>query len=159
MGFFGRDDRPQPSPQPEDAQPVRPSMPTPLHQPGDRTVIADHILVEGVLTGSGQILVDGRVRGSIEGKDAVVVASRGRVDATVHAREVMVAGRVVGNITADDKIELEPSAQVEGDITAPRILIKEGATFRGRVNMGAPEPDVNTSTAGARKGTVKTHRA
>ena len=140
MGFFGRDDRPQTTPQPAGSHQSRPGAPPSSNPSPDRTVIADTILVEGTLSGSGQILVDGRVRGSIEGEDVVVVASRGRIDAAVHARVVMVAGRVVGNITADEKIELEATAQVDGDMTAPRILIKDGATFRGKVNMRKPEP-------------------
>ena len=119
-------------------------------------MIAASILVEGTLSGSGQILVDGRVRGSIEGQDEVMVASRGRVDATVHGRIVMVAGRVVGDITADEKIELEPTAEVDGDITAPRILIRDGATFRGKVNMKPPEPRGKLATSSARKVAAKT---
>ena len=84
-----------------------------------------------------------------------MVAPRGRVDATVHGRVVMVAGRVIGDITADEKIELEPTAQVDGDITAPRILIRDGATFRGKVNMKPPEPRGELTTSSARKGTAK----
>jgi len=118
-------------------------------------MIAASILVEGTLSGSGQILVDGSVRGSIEGRDEVMIAPRGRVDATVHGRVVMVAGRVIGDITADEKIELEPTAQVDGDITAPRILIRDGATFRGKVNMKPPDPRGELTTSSARKGTAK----
>jgi cytoskeletal protein CcmA (bactofilin family) len=84
-----------------------------------------------------------------------MVAARGRVDATVHGRVVMVAGRVIGDITADEKIELEPTAEVDGDITAPRILIRDGATFRGKVNMKPPEPRGELTTSSARKGTAK----
>jgi cytoskeletal protein CcmA (bactofilin family) len=155
MGLFGRDERATPAPQAAGAQPSRPGTQEAPHHHGDRTVIAASILVEGTLSGSGQILVDGRVRGSIEGRDEVVVAPRGRVDATVHGRIVMVAGRVIGNITADEKIELEPTAQVDGDITAPRILIRDGATFRGKVNMKTPEPRGEIATSSARKSAAK----
>jgi cytoskeletal protein CcmA (bactofilin family) len=158
MGIFGRDDRPQTTPTATIGQQSRPGTPPPSKQPSDRTVITDTILVEGTLSGSGQILVDGRVRGSIDGKDVVVVASRGRIDAAVHARVVMVAGRIVGNITADEKIELEPTAQVDGDMTAPRILIKDGATFRGNVTMRTPEPRGDLSKSSVRKDPGKTNQ-
>jgi cytoskeletal protein CcmA (bactofilin family) len=158
MGLFGRDERPPTTPQPAASQQSRPGTTPPSNHAAERTVISDTILVEGALSGSGQILVDGRVRGSIEGKDVVVVAPRGRIDATVHARVVTVAGRVTGNITADEKIELEPTAQVEGDMTAPRILIKDGATFRGKVNMRSPEPRGELATSGARKDAGKPTR-
>ncbi len=155
MGLFGRDERATSAPQASSTQTSRPGAQVPTHQPGDRSVIAASIQVEGTLSGSGQILVDGRVRGSIEGRDEVVVATRGRVDATVHGRLVMVAGRVTGDITADEKIELEPTAQVNGNMTAPRILIRDGATFRGKVNMKPPEPRGELTTSSARKSSAK----
>ena len=158
MGLFGHDDRPQTTPQSAGGQQSRPGTSTPSNQPSDRTLISDTILVEGTLSGSGHILVNGRVRGSIDGKDVVVVAARGRIEATVHARVVMVAGRVVGNITADEKIELDTTAQVDGDITAPRILMKDGATLRGKVNMRTSEPRGEITTSSARKDSGKPHQ-
>ncbi len=158
MGLFGSDDKTQTAPQPADGQTSRPSPQKPPDQRGTRTVITDTILIEGTLSGTGQITVDGRVRGSIDGKDEVVIGSRGRVDAAVHGRAVTVVGRVTGDITADQKIELEPTAQVDGDITAPRILIKDGATFRGKVNMKPPEPRGAVTTSSARKVDTKPHQ-
>jgi cytoskeletal protein CcmA (bactofilin family) len=125
---------------------------------GSRTIVTDTIQIEGTLSGTGEITVDGRVRGSIDGKDEVVIAARGRVDATVHGRTVVIAGRVIGDITADQKIELEPTAQVDGDMTSPRILIKDGATFRGKVNMKPPEPRPEVTTSSARKADPKSHK-
>lgn len=151
MGLFGRDDGNQAEPQPAGGQHARPNVQAHRTQHGGGTVISETILVDGALSGSGQILVDGRVQGSIDGKDTVEVAARGRVDATIHARVVVVAGRVKGNITADEKIELEPTARVDGDITGPRILIKDGATFKGQVNMRPPEAKKDLTTSSARK--------
>jgi len=65
---------------------------------------------------------------------------------------VAIAGTVVGDVTADEKIELEPTARVEGNITAPRILIRDGATFKGQVNMKDPERRPPVRTSSARKG-------
>lgn len=155
MGLFGRDDRPQTVPQPAGGSTSRPD---PQRQPqhnGDRTVITATILVVGTISGTGQITVDGRVQGSIDGKNEVVIAARGRVDASVHGRAVVIAGKVIGDTTADEKIELEPTAEVDGDITAPRILIRDGATFRGKVNMKPPEPRGEIATSSARKGGTK----
>jgi cytoskeletal protein CcmA (bactofilin family) len=69
----------------------------------------------------------------------------------VHGKTVTVAGTVTGDITADDRIELEPSARVDGNITAPRILIQDGATFRGQVNMKEPSKRQDLKTSSARK--------
>ena len=50
----------------------------------------------------------------------------------------MVAGEIKGNVTADERIELRPSARLLGNMTAPRILIQDGATFEGKVEMKPP---------------------
>jgi cytoskeletal protein CcmA (bactofilin family) len=112
-------------------------------------VIARPSTIEGRVSGSGEIVVNGLVNGTIDATGRVVVAPQGRVEATVHGKTVTVAGAVVGDITADERIELSASARVEGNITAPRILIEDGATFRGQVNMKDPgrRPELKTSTA------------
>jgi cytoskeletal protein CcmA (bactofilin family) len=117
-----------------------PRSEAPARPPGrdDLTVIANAVRIEGTLSGGGEILVNGNVEGSIEGTGLIHVANRGQVRATIHSRTVMIAGTVRGDITADERIELEATARVEGDITAPRILIRDGATFKGQVNMRPP---------------------
>ena len=147
MGIFGRD---EPNPDQQPAQPaVKPATSPSPQEAGDRTVIARPSKIEGRVSGSGEIIVNGLVNGTIDATGTVKVAEQGRVEATVHGRIVAVAGSVAGDITADERIELEPSARVDGNITAPRILIKDGATFRGQVNMREPvrEPTVRTSSA------------
>jgi cytoskeletal protein CcmA (bactofilin family) len=149
MGIFGRDE-----PKPEQ-QPVQPAT-KPATQPsppggGDRTVIARPSKIEGRVSGSGEIIVNGLVNGTIDATGTVRVADQGRVEATVHGKVVTVAGTVTGDITADERIELEPSARVDGNITAPRILIQDGATFRGQVNMKAPGTHSTLRTSSARK--------
>jgi cytoskeletal protein CcmA (bactofilin family) len=147
MGIFGRDEAtPEPQPAKATAQTAASSV---IQDAGDRTVIARPSKIEGRVSGSGEIVVNGLVNGTIDASGTVKVAEQGRVEATVHGRVVSVAGAVAGDITADERIELEPSARVDGNITAPRILIKDGATFRGQVNMKEPatQPTVRISSA------------
>jgi cytoskeletal protein CcmA (bactofilin family) len=147
MGIFGRDeDSPdQQSPQPT-ARPDS-SIITPTN--ADQTVIARPSIIEGQISGSGEIIVNGLVKGKIDAGGTVRIAEQGRVEASIHAKIVGVAGTVAGDISADEKIELESSARVDGNITAPRILINDGASFKGQVNMETPErrPSVRTSSA------------
>jgi cytoskeletal protein CcmA (bactofilin family) len=150
MGIFGRDEQTSP------ADPARPAGPPhePTVTPGDResrTVIARPTRIEGRILGSGEILIDGEVEGAIEGTGTVQIAEHGGVEASVHARNVVVAGRVKGNISANQRIELQPSAFVEGNITAPRILIRDGATFKGQVMMKEPSERGSVTTSSARK--------
>jgi cytoskeletal protein CcmA (bactofilin family) len=147
MGIFGRDET-NPDQQPVQTALRSSATPTTL-EAADRTVIARPSKIEGRISGSGEIVVNGLVNGTIEATGMVKVAEQGRVEATIHGKIVSIAGAVTGDITADERIELEPSAQVEGNITAPRILIKDGANFRGQVNMREPErrPPLRTSSA------------
>jgi cytoskeletal protein CcmA (bactofilin family) len=145
MGLFGRDDRPPRAANSTPSRPARTETGQPLSGDGDRTVIAPSIRIEGTLTCTGEVLVNGMVSGTIEGSGLIRVAPRGEISASIHGRAVVIAGTVRGDITADERIELEPTAKVEGDITAPRILIKDGATFRGQVNMRQPVARAETA--------------
>jgi cytoskeletal protein CcmA (bactofilin family) len=138
MGLFGRDDTTRRSSTTAGDETAGSERSTSTPEQADRTVIASSIHIEGALQGSGEVLVFGKVTGTIDCSGGIHVAARGSVAATVHGRSVVVAGTVKGDITADERIELEPSANVDGDMTAPRILIRDGATFRGQVNMKTP---------------------
>lgn len=149
MGIFGRDEA---TPELQPARTAAKPATSPVTQDAaDRTVIARPSKIEGRVSGSGEIVVNGLVNGTIDASGTVKVAEQGRVEATVHGRTVSVAGAVAGDITADERIELEPSARVDGNITAPRILIKDGATFRGQVNMKEPTTQPTLRTSSARK--------
>jgi cytoskeletal protein CcmA (bactofilin family) len=156
MGLFGRDERTQPSTAPEPARPARHESPPPSPGRNDQTVISQAVRCEGTLSGSGEIIVNGTVRGSIEGSASITIEAPGKVTATIHGRTITVAGTVKGNMSADERIELGATARVEGDITAPRILIRDGATFKGQVNMRSPAPRPEPQPAAAREDT--THR-
>jgi cytoskeletal protein CcmA (bactofilin family) len=147
MGIFGRDEE-TPDQQSVQTTAKPAASPTPATLT-DCTTIARPSIFEGRITGSGEIVVNGIVKGTIDASGTVRVADQGRVEAMIHGRVVSIAGTVNGNVTADERIELEASARVDGDITAPRILIKDGATFKGQVNMKEPErrPAVRTSSA------------
>jgi cytoskeletal protein CcmA (bactofilin family) len=91
--------------------------------------------------------IHGEIHGTVEGKGQVLVAEGSKVEAALHARVVVVAGEVVGDVSADDKVELRPSAVLRGNITAPRVVIQDGATFEGQVFM--QKPDAKKTSAAA----------
>ena len=149
MGIFGRDET---APGQQSTQPVaKPPTSAPSKTDADRTIIARPSVFEGHISGSGEIIVNGLVKGTINASGTVRIAELGRVEATVHGKVVAVAGTVAGDITADEKIELEASARVDGNITSPRILINDGATFKGQVNMNEPDRSPQVRTSSARK--------
>ncbi len=92
------------------------------------------------MTGSEPILIEGTVRGKINLTADLRVGTKARVEATVHARNVTVEGKLTGDVSADDRVELVASASVDGNIKAPKIVVAEGAKFRGNVDMGSRVP-------------------
>ena len=100
------------------------------------TIIGSSVTIEGDITGSDALQVHGTVRGGkIQVKDALLVAPTGRIEADVESAGVDIAGVVQGNITATEKVELKSGGKLVGDVKAPRILIADGASFKGNINM------------------------
>lgn len=103
------------------------------------SVIGPGLHFEGAVTGSENLLVEGEVKGRINLDAEVRIATTGRVEATVHARNVSVEGTVIGDLSADNRVELAVGSNVDGNIRAPKIVVAEGAKFRGAVDMGVTE--------------------
>lgn len=99
------------------------------------TIIGSNITIDGDISGNEAVTVLGVVRGSISTKDQVVVPAGGRVEADVTSQAVEVAGVIEGNVTATDKVEIKAGGRLVGDIKAPRIMIADGAAFKGNINM------------------------
>lgn len=121
------------------------------------TSIGPSMLVRGNLQGDEDLTVLGRVEGSVQLRRTIIVENGGIVKADVEVRNAVISGVVVGNITASDSVEITESGRVVGDISAPRVLIVDGARFRGLVDMGdldaprasEPLPARTVSRAGA----------
>ena len=110
---------------------------------GGRATIGPSIRIKGDVTGNEDLLIQGEVDGSVTlEKHVVGVGSEGRVKANIIGRVITIDGKVEGDLTAQEQIILRGSAQVQGDIKAPRVVLEDGATFRGLVDMGttATEP-------------------
>ena len=67
------------------------------------------------------------------------------------ASSVMVEGRLTGDVSADDRVELIASAVVDGNLKAPKIIVAEGAKFRGSVDMGSAKPGLDKKPEPAKK--------
>ena len=144
MGLFGRDERTDVNkPLSADPQERRDSSVT---GGSSVTVIAKANTVDGRIEGSGELRIEGRFTGVVDCTATVLVAEGGEVEAELRGTTVTVAGRVRGNAFATEKIELTPTADLHGDITAPRILIRDGATFEGQVLMKNPSKQPATPT-------------
>jgi len=99
------------------------------------TVIGSSIMIDGEISGDEDLVIQGTVKGKIAVKESLFVESSGLVEADIETQNVEIAGKVTGNIVASDKVELKTDCRVVGDIKAPRILIADGASFKGNVDM------------------------
>ncbi len=107
----------------------------PAPRAGAQTVIGSSIVIDGEISGGEDLLVLGTVKGKIALKESLFVERSGVIEADIETANVEVAGQVTGNIAASEKVELKAACRVVGDIRAPRILIADGAVFKGSVDM------------------------
>jgi cytoskeletal protein CcmA (bactofilin family) len=70
----------------------------------------------------------------------VTLGPHGKVQANIRAREILVLGTLLGNVEAIDKIEIRKEARLTGDIKTARIVIEDGAYFKGSIDIVKPEP-------------------
>ena len=114
------------------------------------SVLGQSLVFKGELEAEEDLMVDGRVEGLITHRaQHLTIGPHGDVRADINANRVLVQGRVTGNIRATEAIVIEPSAHVAGNLYAPRIGLKEGAEFDGRIQMtrNASSDDSKTSKA------------
>ena len=116
--------------------------------------IGQSIVFKGELTGDEDLEIDGQVEGNVNlTNNQLTVGANGRLKAEVHAKSIVVIGHVHGNLSATERIEIQATGVVEGDIHAPRLLVQEGASLNGRIDMGKGSAGAGkTSGAPAPKG-------
>ena len=100
------------------------------------TLIAAGTRITGEVSGPTEVHVEGEVDGDVRVDGTVVVGAEGKVKGEIRARTVRVGGKVAGNLRGSERVEVLPSGSTEGDISAPRVVIAEGAFFKGKVEMG-----------------------
>jgi cytoskeletal protein CcmA (bactofilin family) len=114
--------------------------------------IGKSVLVKGELSGSEDLYLDGEVEGSIDLREhSLVIGPHGRVRANIFARDVVVHGKVDGNVSGTERVELKKSAVLTGDIGTKRIVIEDGAFFKGAIDIKkeAAKPEASKAMAAA----------
>jgi len=134
-------DKPSPPPAPGLAPPITPMTPAaairPTSAPGRTTTRLElDPEVTGKISGNEDLRIDGTVEEPISLKCyRLTVGSRAKVTAEVMAREVVVYGKFYGNLRALDRIEIKKDGSVIGDLTTARVLIEDGAYFKGNIEI------------------------
>jgi len=117
-------------------QPQR-ENPEPSTQGGNEvTNIGKSIAIKGDLTGNEDMVIEGKVEGKVElPNNLLTVGANGTVQAEVTAKAIVVVGRVAGNIHGIERVEIQGTGIVEGDVSAPRLVVAEGAQVNGAISM------------------------
>jgi cytoskeletal protein CcmA (bactofilin family) len=116
--------------------------PTPLLQePARVAYIGKSVIIKGIVIGSEELIIDGQVDGRIEWHDqSLTIGPSAEIKAPVVAATVTILGSVSGNVTATEKVDIRATGSVDGDITAPRVIMADGAVLQGRVDTPRAKP-------------------
>jgi cytoskeletal protein CcmA (bactofilin family) len=110
----------------------------PLGATSDRAIarLGSSLHVKGEISGNEDLLIDGSVEGLVQlDERKLTIGATAKVTADIIAREVVVYGSVKGNLRAKDRIEIKKDGSVNGDLTTARIMIEDGAYFKGSIEI------------------------
>jgi cytoskeletal protein CcmA (bactofilin family) len=110
-------------------------------QRGGSAVIGKAVKIVGQIYSREDLYVDGDVEGTIELLEhKLTIGPNGKVQASIKAREVVALGTIQGNVEASDRLDIRKDAKLVGDIRTARIVIEDGAYFKGSIDIVKPEP-------------------
>ena len=125
---------------------VTPVSSTPIgrFEPENRVsaaTIGKAVKIVGQIYSKEDLYVDGEIEGTVEALEhKLTIGPHGTMHAGIKAREVVALGNITGNVEASDKIEIHKEAKLVGDIRTSRIIIEDGAYFKGSIDIVKPEP-------------------
>jgi cytoskeletal protein CcmA (bactofilin family) len=103
--------------------------------------IGKGVTITGQIYSREDLFVDGEVDGTIEmAESRLTIGLNGKVKAAVRAREVVIIGAVQGNVEATERVDIRKDAKLLGDIRTARIVIEDGAVFKGSIDIVKQEP-------------------
>ena len=107
--------------------------------------IGKTVVLKGDLTASEDMVIFGRVDGTITVTDHTLTIGKGAtIEAELKAHSVVVEGQVTGNIETVESLEISPDGVVFGNVRTPSLVIRDGATLKGSVDMDAARPKVRS---------------
>jgi cytoskeletal protein CcmA (bactofilin family) len=134
---------PAPTPNPNGARRQQPN------EEGSKVAnIGKSISIRGDLTGNEDMEIEGQVEGKVDlPNNQLTVGANGNVKAEIHAKRVVIVGHVVGNVVGLERVEIQATGQVEGDVSAPKLVVAEGAQLNGAIQM--TQKGTRTGAAGS----------
>lgn len=106
------------------------------------TVVGENTVIKGGLQGDEDLTIYGKVEGTINLTRTLIIEGSGIAVADIEVQDAIISGVVVGNITASNSVQITEEGRMVGDLSAPRVIIVDGASFKGHVDMGDLEAPV-----------------
>jgi cytoskeletal protein CcmA (bactofilin family) len=118
--------------------------------------LGSSLRIKGEITGNEDLKLDSKVEGLVSiGGFRLTVGPSAHLNADIVAREAVISGEVNGDISACDRIEIMKSASIVGDLSTGKIMIEEGAYFKGGVEIGRHNTQIGTDLDTLLKGAKK----
>jgi cytoskeletal protein CcmA (bactofilin family) len=102
----------------------------------ETTIISNGVKIEGKISSSGNIRVDGEVLGDIISQSNVSIGESGQVNGQINANVITIGGKVSGTVKAKEKLVLDSKGNLKGDIFTKILVVEAGAKFDGKSKMG-----------------------
>src|SRR5438270_2967752 len=111
--------------------------PDPVSPRGAGTAaLGKNVTIKGQICAREDLMIDGEVEGTVECQEhRLTIGPNARVQAGLKAREIVIHGSIQGNVDATDKIDIKKEAKLVGDIKTSRIVIEDGAYFKGSIDI------------------------
>ena len=141
MSLFGKPETKPAEPPPPPPRPSAAAPPVAARTSSTPCVIGPKIKIIGELSGDEDVLVEGQIEGEIRITRDLRVGPGGMVKAKVSAQSIIVSGEIIGDCEAVGRVELQSTGKLTGNIRAPKIVIAEGAMFRGNSDMSGKKDE------------------
>ncbi len=102
----------------------------------ETTIISKGVKIEGKITSSGNIRIDGEIQGDIFSESNITIGEVAKVKGQINANIITIGGKVSGIVRAKDKLILNSKSNLKGDIFTKKLVIEEGAKFDGKSKTG-----------------------
>jgi cytoskeletal protein CcmA (bactofilin family) len=105
------------------------------------TMIGENASLKGELVSPGPIRIDGQIEGSVSSEEEVIIGEKAKVKGNTSGKIIVVAGEITGNVSARESVEIKKQGKVHGDISGNTLIVDQGASYKGKVTMGAAKSE------------------
>jgi len=135
MSIFKRSNR-KPDTSNETTRPKNSSSPENRYQNEiNKSLVGKTVVIKGNVLLEEEARIDGNIQGHLVSKSLVIVGKNGVVNADIQAKEIIIEGTVNGNVNGSYKVEVIPDGVLNGNIVSQRVVLHEGAVFKGNIDM------------------------